>query len=164
MSDFIHTLWNYNIWGHGQLWQCLQTVSEEDFKAHVDYSNGSLHVHTVHLMWAEDVWYNRLHDTPRPTYTPKDYPTRAGIREKWDSVQQKWQTYLNNLSPTDLERRIDIVPFTGNPYSGTVADLVLHVVNHGTNHRAQMLRLIHDAGGQTFEQDVSHYLRVRSAD
>lgn len=162
--SLIETLWNYHVWANGELWQCLQTVSDDDFKAPVAYSNGSLHVHTVHLMWAEEVWYNRLHDTPHPTYTPADYPTRSGIREKWDSVQQTWQTYLNSLSAADFERYVDVIPLTGNSYGGTVADLVLHVVNHGTNHRAQMLRLIHDAGGRTFEQDVSRYLRVRSAE
>jgi hypothetical protein len=35
---------------------------------------------------------------------------------------------------------------------------ILRLVNHGTDHRAQVLRLLHDLGAPTFNQDLIIYL------
>jgi uncharacterized damage-inducible protein DinB len=35
---------------------------------------------------------------------------------------------------------------------------VAHVVNHGTDHRAQVLRILYELGAPTFEQDIMEYL------
>ena len=35
--------------------------------------------------------------------------------------------------------------------------VLLHVVNHGTDHRAQALRLLHDMGVETTSQDYIFY-------
>lgn len=163
MLDLIHSMWHYNYWAHHKLLVCVQTISEEDFNRPVAYSNGSVHVHLAHVMWAEAVWYARLNDETRPTFMPEDYPTLQLIREKWDSIEHKWLTYIKQLTTDDLARKIEVVPSTGNPYICSVSEILLHVVNHGTNHRSQVLQLSDSYGGQTFEHDISRYYRVRSS-
>jgi uncharacterized damage-inducible protein DinB len=36
--------------------------------------------------------------------------------------------------------------------------VLLHVVNHGTDHRAQLLRILHDLGVKTTSQDYIFYV------
>jgi uncharacterized damage-inducible protein DinB len=36
--------------------------------------------------------------------------------------------------------------------------VLLHVVNHGTDHRAQLLRLLNDLGVETTSQDYVFYM------
>jgi uncharacterized damage-inducible protein DinB len=36
--------------------------------------------------------------------------------------------------------------------------VLLHVVNHGTDHRAQLLRLLNDLGVKTMSQDYIFYV------
>lgn len=60
MIDFVQTMWNYNYWAHHKLWDCIQTISDADFVKPVPYSIGSIHIQVVHVMWAENVWYERL--------------------------------------------------------------------------------------------------------
>ena len=36
--------------------------------------------------------------------------------------------------------------------------MLLHLVNHGTDHRAQMLAMLNSLGAPTFAQDYLHYL------
>jgi uncharacterized damage-inducible protein DinB len=42
--------------------------------------------------------------------------------------------------------------------SEPVWQILLHVANHGTDHRAQILRILHDFEAPTFDQDFIIYL------
>ena len=37
-------------------------------------------------------------------------------------------------------------------------EVLLHMVNHGTDHRAQILARLHELGAETVEQDLMLYL------
>jgi uncharacterized damage-inducible protein DinB len=43
-----------------------------------------------------------------------------------------------------------------------VWQVLIHVVNHGTDHRAQILRILHDFGLKTTSQDFIFYVYDRS--
>ena len=50
-------------------------------------------------------------------------------------------------------------PFTIDEDEDLIAwQVLLHVVNHGTDHRAQMLRILHDMGAQTVSQDYIFFV------
>jgi len=159
---WIHTIWDYNYWAHHKLLHCVQTISDEDFKRPVDYSIGSIHVQVVHVMWAEDVWYQRIHNKPIPTYVATDFPTCDSIREQWKTIETNWRAYLAGLTDSELNHYIKVTSVGGHQYERTVMEMLLHAVNHGTNHRAQILQLLHGYGGETFEQDMSFYFREKA--
>lgn len=161
--EWINTNWDYNYWGHHKILNCLETVSEEDFKCHVDYSIGSLHAQIVHTMWAEEVWLARIQARQRPNWTIETHSSLSEIRKQWTGLEATWRTYLASLTE---EKLADTFSYTrGNNQQATsiVHEILRHVVNHGTDHRAQMLRIIHDYNGETFEQDMFFYYQERDA-
>lgn len=159
MLDYIHTITAYSWWAQRKIWQCILTVSDEDFVRPIDYSVGSLHQQVVHVLWAEDVWYARIHALPRPDHSYLTLPTRQDVRAAWDDVEDRWQAYVAALTPLELERIVTFTRTSGEQVSLPVWQIIAHMVNHGTDHRGQMLRIIHDMGGETFEQDLFFYLR-----
>ncbi len=58
-------------------------------------------------------------------------------------VEKKMRNYLANLKDDILSEK----PFDGEDKDLTVWQVLLHVVSHGTDHRSQMLRILHDMGG-----------------
>lgn len=138
------------------------TVSTEDFERTIDYGIGSLHNHAVHTMWAEALWLSRIQEEPAVRWTASDYPTVESVVENWKIVESNWRAFVGDLTDDDLQK-----VFTANALSGTyhhkIGEALIHVVNHSTDHRAQMLRLIGDYGGQTFEQDIIFYLREKQS-
>lgn len=161
MFDYIKTLWDYNYWARDRIWPCIETISEEDFVRPFEYSMGSLQAQVVHVMWAEATWLTRFYDQPRPTFTAKDYPTLATIYEKWQLVESDWKVYLATLTNEALNHPLHITRQNGQTYRIQVFEALMHIVNHGTNHRAQILQIIHRYGGLTVEQDISFYVRER---
>lgn len=152
----------YNYWAHHRIWHYVMQLSDEQFTQPLDYSVGAIRNQVVHTMWSEETWLSRIVNQPLPTYTADDYPTRDHIRTKWDAIEAQMRQMITSLSDDDL-----LVPITyhnakGEEYTQTALQILLHVVNHGTDHRAQMLAMMHALGVQTIAQDLIYYFREQA--
>jgi uncharacterized damage-inducible protein DinB len=79
---------------------------------------------------------------------------RESIRAHWDNVEQNMRNYLAELRDDMLFDK----PLGGEDKDLILWQVLLHVVNHGTDHRAQLLRLLHDLGVKTTSQDLIFYV------
>jgi uncharacterized damage-inducible protein DinB len=150
--------YNYHFAENHKVWNHVTSLSYEQFTQTVDYSHGSVRDQIVHLIDAEDVWFSELRDAqpsePLPATVGAD--DRDAIRAHWDSVEQNMRTYLSVLRDDMLftkpikEPEEDQVLF--------VWQVLLHVANHATDHRAQLLRVLHDLGVETKSQDYIFYI------
>jgi len=85
-----------------------------------------------------------------------DFDDREIIRAHWDKVEQNMRRYLAELQNDSLfEKPIKEPEEDKNLIAWQV---LLHVVNHGTDHRAQLLRLLNDLGVKTESQDYIFYV------
>lgn len=88
-------------------------------------------------------------------FSPANFEDRDAIRTQWDKVEQDMRDYLATLRDEMLFEK---------PYPEGEGEVLylwqvfLHVVNHGTDHRAQILRIIHDFGVDTAPQDYIFYV------
>ncbi len=159
-SDIIRQLYRYNFWAHRRVWSCVVQLSTEQLHRPLDYSIGSIHAQVVHTMSAEAVWFTRLRgESPRSMFNPADYSTLDNIRQEWDAIEAHVQDYLATLTDTILGSDLHYQTTTGAAKSTTIWGILLHLINHGTDHRAQTLAMIHVVGGPTIDQDMIRYLR-----
>lgn len=155
----LKVLYDYTYWAHGRVWGCALKLTEEQYKRELSFSWGSVHKQFVHIMGAEWIWLSRLKGTsPSALLHSDDYPTREDVKAKWQTIEADVRTYLNTLTPAELERDFTYRNTKGEQYTVNVGKLLLHVVNHGTDHRAQIFAMIHQMGGETLEQDLITYL------
>ena len=85
-----------------------------------------------------------------------DLMTATIIRAHWDSVEQSMRGYLAELRDDMLFDKPIEEPEEDKDL--IVWQVLLHVVNHGTDHRAQLLRLLNDLGVETASQDYIFYV------
>ncbi len=159
-ADDLRRLFAYHFTLHRRLWECIDHLTDEQFVAPVNYSIGSVRNHMVHLASVEQRWLARVAGTPLPDRLDhNDYPTRAAARAKWDEVEAHFKAFLNGLTDADLHRPVTFpISRRAEPVTNAVWEILLHVVNHGTDHRAQVLPILHRAGAPTLEQDFMLYL------
>ncbi len=68
-------------------------------------------------------------------------------------------SYLETLDEELLNAILEYdVPHRGGLKRNTRWQILLQGVNHGTDHRAQVLALLHQLGAPTLEQDFMIYL------
>lgn len=145
---------NYHIAENATLWSYIDQLTPDQFIADITYAHGSIRNQLVHMLSVDATWLAGLRGEPIPE--PLD-PTRFGasttLKAQWDAVAQQLQTYVMALSDADVQTQ----PLTDEDANLYVWQVLLQLVNHGTDHRAQLLRCLHDAGIKTVSQDYIFY-------
>ena len=156
----IRILFEYNYRTHRRIWDCIMQLTEEQFVQPIPYSRGSLRDHCLHLIGGDRRWLARLKGASVPDYpTPEEAPDRATVRAMWDVNEVLMMGYIGTLSDKDLRRILLYdMPKRGGMKATPVWQILVQMVNHGTDHRAQMLRILYELGGPTIEQDFIVYL------
>lgn len=129
------------------------SLSQEQFTQPVAYSIGSVRNQIVHLISVDEAWFSSLRDVEIPDI-PANFDDRKVIRAYWDSVEQDMRAYLAKVRDDMLFEK----PFPeGEDKNLILWQVLLHVGNHGTDHRAQLLRILNDLGCKTIAQDFIFY-------
>ncbi len=89
------------------------------------------------------------------SFNPVHFYNSNKIRAYLDNGEKNMRDYLANLRDDMLLKK----PFAEEEDKDLILrQVLLHVVDHGTDHRAQILRTIHDFGVTTSPQDLVFYV------
>ena len=157
-ADAFRHFYNYHFAENRKLWDSYITqLSHDQFTQAVDYSHGSVRDQIVHLVSCDDLWFGELRGAePSEPFPPAHADDRESCRAHWDKVEQHMRDYLAALRDDMLfDKPIEEPEEDQNL---VVWQVLLHVVNHGTDHRAQLLRLLNDLGIKTTSQDYIFYV------
>lgn len=160
MLTAVRSLFDYHYTAYDRLWSSVMELSQDQFLQEYDYSLGSVRNQLAHVINVDDRWLSRLQNQqPAENLVFTDFPDQQSLRQKWASIRASVQDYIAGLSNEQLERSVDLdFPRRGGRRRNARWQILLHMVNHGTDHRAQILSLLHDLGAQTFEQDLMLHL------
>lgn len=156
-AEAFRHFYNYHFAENRKIWDLYITpLSPEQFTQAVGYSHGSIRNQIVHLVNVDESWFCSLRGIEGPEWPdPADIDDRELIRARWDRVEQEMRAYLENLGDDMLFEK----PFPdGEDKDLILWQVLLHVANHGTDHRAQVLRLLNDLGVKTQAQDYIFYV------
>ena len=154
-ADAFRHFYGYHFWLNRRIWdEAVSQLSDDQYTQPLNYSRGSIRDQLVHLMNCENSWFSGLRGVDFPEDAdPASFHTREAFRAAWDAVEQNVRAYLANLTDDMLNTK----PLQGEDAGLYLWQVLLHVVNHGTDHRAQILRQLNDLGVQTEWQDYIFY-------
>lgn len=146
-ADEIRSLYEFHFTRNREIWDhCVTTLTLVQFTQEINYSIGSIRNQCVHLLNVDERWFSGFHGDELPGwYEPGDYKTFDVVRAKWDSVEEYMRAYLRKLTEAKLDE--DFMPGV------KCWQIFYHVLNHGTDHRAQILAGLDSLGAPTFAQD-----------
>lgn len=150
--ELIQLYVEYHIDMTRRVWDLIDTVSDEQFLAGDEYSQGSIRNLMVHLASVDRRWLaglKNLDDVGHLNQT--DYLTRAVAREAFENVARDLSDYISTLTEDVLNKPTDKI-------DQPQWQILLHLVNHGTDHRATVLQQLNELGVKTFPQDLVIWL------
>lgn len=155
MLPAIRTLAAYNTLAFNKLWESILTLDEDQFAREFNYSRGSVARQVVHAAAAQGRWRRGFENAPDArSFTPDlgELPGLADAHALWVAEDAAFRAFIDGLTEAAL-----LQPGVAG-MDRPLYELLLHVLNHGTDHRSQTLRLLHELGAETFEQDLVFFL------
>jgi len=151
-------LYGYHFAENRATWEkYVSQLTDEQFVQAAGYSHGSVRDQIIHLINVDDIWLSSLSGVAllEPLESNAN-PDRAMIGAHWDTVEQRMRLYVDALTDDMVSSTPIQEPEEDRPLR--VWQVLLHVVNHGTDHRAQILRTLNDFGIKTVSQDYIFYV------
>jgi uncharacterized damage-inducible protein DinB len=155
-TEEIRTHIAYSGWASHKLLEAALALSEEERHREFGVSHSSLSGTLEHIFLADRVWFSRVAD-------PRVLQSEEAFATQWPKVQKRWEQWAAALTHQDLVRNVDYKDMKGNPHRTPVWQIVLHVVNHATLHRGQVMSLLRQLGATPPATDLIYYYREMKA-
>jgi uncharacterized damage-inducible protein DinB len=142
----------YSNWASRVLMDAVRALPAAEFERPTGISHHSILGTMTHRHFADWIWYTRVAQTI-------DMPaeTLEALERDWPELQGRWEMFCDGLSEADLARPIPYRSIRGYDAVATVEQVVLHLVNHGTLHRGQVMGMIRQLGIVPPGTDLMHY-------
>ncbi len=155
---------DYHSWATGQILDAVEHLSEEQLRRNLDNSFGGIWGTLEHIYKADSVWLKRQRgDTSAKLDEADAVSNLADLRGKWTAVQSALRQLAGTFGEDDWERPVEYRFMSGEAASSPVYENLLHVVNHGTYHRGQIVTMLRQVGGQPVSTDLIRYVRLKAS-
>jgi uncharacterized damage-inducible protein DinB len=169
--EYLRLLFDYNSWANRHLLDYAEQATPEQLQARDDSAYGGLYATLEHTMETEWSWLNvmlqgdaRGIDWDALETDPADLPDVVAIRARWAQVDTALQSFVRGLDAEGDRSPDRIITWVGDNDAlrhRPVWQILLHVFNHGTQHRSETAAMLTRAGHSPGEMDLTRYLNIR---
>ena len=154
----ILTLYKYNQWANGRILGAAANLTQDQFLAPAAYPHGGLRGTLVHTLFAEWIWRNRWEGTS-PTFRIKadEFATFESLRTRWMEEEKFLMAFVDKLTDEKLNGTFAYRNTRGEPFEQVLWKAMAHVVNHGTQHRAEAAAMLTDFGCSPGDVDMIYF-------
>ncbi len=155
--DYLRLLYAYNDWANRRILDYAERLTPEQLHAEGVASFGSIHATLVHMLANQQVWFSiwqGTHVMGEDGLAPADFADLAAIRVQWSEVEAEIRRFVAALEPEGERSPARILTWSfeeGATQSRALWEIMLHVVNHGTQHRSEIAAMLtqfgHSPGG-----------------
>jgi uncharacterized damage-inducible protein DinB len=143
----------YDRWANEQLFNVIVSLTEAQQEQVIKSSFPSIHKTCSHMWDAYRIWWQRLQDDEKiigPT-VDANHPI-AYVVEQILIQNQQWTDWVSAASEATLEAELSYKNMKGEPFRQPVKEILLHVSNHGTYHRGQLVTMLREVGVEQIPQ------------
>ncbi len=158
----INFLFSFNYWARDLILEQAARLSTRQLLEPHTYGHGSLRNELVHILGAEWIWRVRCQEQRSPTTLLQfeDFPTVEHLQTQWQREEKNMLAYLGSLTEKALEEPVTYRRTGGETRKNVLWHLLLHIVNHGTEHRSQAAAELTAFGYSPGDLDLIHFLRA----
>jgi uncharacterized damage-inducible protein DinB len=146
----------YSGWASRRLMDAARALPSDDLHRPLGVSHQSILGTLGHVYWADWIWCSRVVDPNVPRLAEVTFEV---LEEDWRVIQGKWEQWAEGIDAEGLARKIVYHGRDGNACQNEVWKLVLHVVNHATLHRGQVMGMLRQVGVKPPATDLLYYYR-----
>lgn len=147
MYEYLIDKLEYNKWADAA---CLNSLK-------FDGCDDAMLLQMSHQMAAQAIWLSRLTGNPQDINVWETLPLET-LESMAASLYSDWHAFLS--SQPNLEASISYTNTKGIAFNNLAKDIIHHVFNHATYHRAQIASMVRAKGGTPANTDFISYKRL----
>lgn len=149
MKKYFLKLYRYNAWANKRVIGTLvrQQVHDEKILSLLG-----------HVVAAQFLWLHRIKGLPAPDVKLWGTYTLDQLVEMAERAGLQWLEFVE--STENFDREMTYRNYVNEPYTNNVENIMIHLVNHSSYHRAQIAMLLRQKGFEPINTDFITYDRV----
>ena len=152
-------IYEYNYWANKRILAQCKNVTQEQFTAPAEFPFGGLRGTLVHILEAEWGWRTRFQNLGVASeMSETEFPTLASLESRWAEEEKSMRRYLASLKDEDMNSHVRYPIEGGEIRDRILWHCLLHVVNHGTQHRSEAAALLTRLGQSPGDLDFTVFL------
>lgn len=162
-SDIIQQFYRFNAWANTRILNNAALLNPAQYSAQTNPSFGSVHNTLAHIMSVHWVWLNRWRGVSLSGfYDPLSFPDLASLRARWDVIEQETQAFTLTLTEATLINPITYISFRGREWTYPLWQMMLHQVNHATQHRSETALILTDYDHSPGTMDFLYFVDLEA--
>jgi uncharacterized damage-inducible protein DinB len=145
----------YNQWADERVLAAIEGMTVEDLERSRDAYFGSIADNLWHTLGTQHRWLARWEGRPLP---PLERPAIASWSAAYAASHAGLRQFVAPLTMADLQRPVKYTLRIGFSGEQPLGQLVVHLVNHGTHHRAETGFLLDRIGRSPGDLDYVLFL------
>ena len=143
----LRMLYAYNSWATNALLNAVASMPAELVKRDMKSSHGSIYGTLAHMVASEKLWLSRWLGTPETsTINEMDVPLLTDLHAVWEGIGREIAKFLGTMNDRTLQEPLTVTSPKGLRFTHTYGQTFLHVVDHSTYHRGQVVGLMRQLG------------------
>jgi len=135
---------DYSLWATSKLLDAASRLSSAELTRDLQVSHSSVLTTLQHIYYADRTWLARLEGRQIDFADPAPGPTLEQLKEHWPPVLAGLKAYVE--AEADLDRQLTSRRLNGDTFTIARWKILLHLVNHATLHRGQVMAMLRQLG------------------
>ena len=162
MKQLLASFAAYDLWANEKILETVLQLTEAQQQQEITNSFPSIHKTSLHIWDASSIWWQRLHmhaEIVVPSLT--FHPSLSDVANGSLRQNKQWVDWIHTVEQADLEKELAYKNMKGDAFRQPVKDILLHLFNHGTYHRGQLVTMLRQVGVEQIPQtDYIVYSRL----
>ncbi|MES2429648.1 MAG: DinB family protein [Bacteroidota bacterium] len=153
---------SYNVWANKKLFDKISSLSDEQINQHIESSFSTLYKTVLHMLDAESIWWQRIKLAER-ILVPSENFSGNFVELVSKSLQQslQWEQWVKDITDNRLQHVFAYQNSKKEQFKQPVYEVLLHLYNHSTYHRGQIVTMLRQLGAENIPQtDFIIYTRT----
>jgi uncharacterized damage-inducible protein DinB len=147
MKELLQQFSVYNSWANGLLKDLIIALPEEKQLREISSSFSSLHKTVLHMWDAESSWWQRVKLQERIIVQSENFT--GNISDAFQGLllqNQQWIDFITTAQERQLQHEVIYRNTRREQFKQPVYQILLHVFNHGSYHRGQLVNMLRQLG------------------
>lgn len=162
-ADLLVTHFDYTLWATSALLKAAAELTPEELDRDLKASYTGLLGTLRHIYFADRIWLSRFEasdggEKARLTLAdPAETPSLAELTQAWPGVIERFKQCIQKYGDQGVQENFSFTNLAGKHFTMPRYQAMLHVVNHGTLHRGQVMMMIRQMGHVPPSTDLLYF-------